>query len=216
MFQPDSALEFDPEMEAYESEEFEFESPDYAGEFEEVFDEAELMELATGLLGVSNEQELNYFLGDVIKKAAGAIGKAVKSPVGKAIGGALKSVAGKALPLAGAALGGFVGGPIGAKIGSGVAKAAKGALGLEAEILSQEDLEFEGAKQFVRMAGDTVKKTLAAPPSAHPKAAAKAAVSKAVKTHAPGLAASHVATSTGSGLGGRWVRRGRNIVILNV
>ena len=84
---------------------------------------------------ITNEQEVNYFLGNLIKRAAGAIGKAVRSPVGQAIGGVLKAAAKKALPLAGAALGGAVGGPLGAKIGSGLAQAAGGALGLEAEML---------------------------------------------------------------------------------
>ena len=53
------------------------------------------------LLGVANEEELDHFLGDLIKKAGRAVGKFVKSPVGKAIGGVLKTAAKTALPLAG-------------------------------------------------------------------------------------------------------------------
>ena len=59
------------------------------------------MELAAELLEVSNEQELEQFLGDFIKKAGKAIGGFVKSPIGQAIGGVLKSAANVALPIAG-------------------------------------------------------------------------------------------------------------------
>jgi len=48
-------------------------------------------------------------LGNLIKKVGGAVGKFVKSPVGKAIGGVLKGVAKKALPIAGGALGAYFG-----------------------------------------------------------------------------------------------------------
>jgi hypothetical protein len=101
--------EYNPEMEAFESEQFEYEAPWGS----EVFSEAELMELAAGLLEVSDEAELDRFLGSLIKKAGQAIGKVVQSPVGKAIGGVLKGVAKQALPIAGTALGTYFGGPPG-------------------------------------------------------------------------------------------------------
>ena len=104
-------LEYAGENPSFE-EEFEFE-----GEYAEggVLTEADEYELATELLGVSSEEELDQFLGGLIKRVAGAAGKFIRSPVGKAIGGALKGVAKKALPLAGSALGGAIGGPLGAK-----------------------------------------------------------------------------------------------------
>lgn len=110
----------------------------------EVFNESEVMELAAELLEVTNEAELDRFLGNLIKKAGSALGKVVKSPIGQAVGGVLKGVAKKALPIAGGALGAYFGGPLGAKIGSGLASAAGSALGLELETLNQEDREFEG------------------------------------------------------------------------
>jgi hypothetical protein len=70
--------EYSPEMEAFEFEQGFKASPD------SVFHEAEEMELAAELLEVSNEQELEQFLGDFIKKAGKAIGGIVKSPIGKA------------------------------------------------------------------------------------------------------------------------------------
>lgn len=214
MYQQEGTFEFNAEANVFEGEQFENEE-EWGGNGE-VFGEGELLELTAELLEINNEDELNYFLGKLVKKAAGAIGKVVRSPVGKALGGVLKTVASKALPIAGGALGGMVGGPLGAKIGSGLASYAGKALGLEAELLNQEDREFEGAKQFVRIAGDTVKNALGAA-AANPQAAAQNAVIQATRVHAPGLlSAATRRTGTAGSNSGRWVRRGRTIVLLNV
>ncbi|MDH5727242.1 MAG: hypothetical protein OEY60_17420, partial [Nitrospira sp.] len=106
----------------------------------------------------------------------------------------------------------------GAKIGSGLAGMAGKALGLELEALSAEDREFEGAKQFVRFAGEAVKKAAAAPPTANPKAAANAAAAAAARKFAPGfLTGAAGAAIPPSGLGrgrsGRWIRRGNRIIL---
>lgn len=211
----ESTFEFNGEMN-FEEEEFGFGESEWAGEDSEVFDEQELTDLASELLEISSEEELNYFLGKLVKRAAGAIGKVVKSPVGKAIGGVLKMAAKKALPIAGGALGAYFGGPLGAKIGSGLANAAGSALGLEAESLSQEDQQYEGAKQFVRFAGATVKNAVASPPSQDPRIAAQKAAVMAAKALAPGLIAAAQRGKGQRGSSGRWVRQGRNIIILNV
>jgi hypothetical protein len=208
-------FEYNPEMEGYET--------GWGAETEwggEVFSEAESMELAQELLEVTNEAELDRFLGDLISKAGKAIGTVVRSPIGKAVGGWLKGAAKSALPLAGGALGGFIGGPLGAKIGSGLASYAGGALGLEAE-MSQEDREFEGAKNFVKMAADAVKSAVAAAPGVNPTAVAKAAVKAAVEKHAPALLGGAAASGLPAGPAGkfgrtgRWVRQGRNVIIVN-
>lgn len=188
---------------------------EYSGE-EEVFQEAELNELASELLSVSNEQELNYFLGGLLKKAAGAVGKVIKSPVGQALGGILKGVAKKALPIAGAALGNLVLPGVGGAIGGKLASAAGSMFGLELEGLSQEDREFEVAKQFVRMAADATRTAVAAPPAANPAAVARAAVVQAAQKFAPGLVAATPDGRAGGATSGRWVRRGRRIVIYGV
>jgi len=213
MYQQESAYEFNTEANVFEGEQFEDE---WAGSGE-VFHEAELMELTAELLEINSEEELNYFLGNLVKRAASAIGKVARSPIGQALGGVLKTVAKKALPLAGGALGGMVGGPLGAKIGSSLAGYAGSALGLEAEFVNQEDREFAGATQFVRLAGDTVKNALNAAPGASPQAAAQNAAIQAANTHAPGLfsSAAKGRRPTGASVGGRWVRRGRHILILN-
>lgn len=214
-----SLTEYNPEMEL-EQEQFEWGETEWSGEAESVLSEADEMALAAEFLEITNEAELDRFLGGLIKKVGGAVGKFVKSPVGKAIGGVLKGVAKKALPIAGGALGTFVGGPLGAKIGSGLASAAGSALGLELESLSQEDREFEGAKQFVRVAADTVKNAASAPPTVDPRAAAQSAAAAAAQKYAPDLlrpTAGPAAPSSmpGKGRSGRWIRRGRNVIIVN-
>jgi hypothetical protein len=205
------------EAEGFEAEQFEWESETEWGSEAEVFGEAEAMELAGELLEVSNEQELDRFIGDLIKRAGSALGQAVRSPVGQAVGSLLKGAASKALPLAGTALGGILGGPLGARIGSGLASAAGDALGLEGEA-EAEDREFEGAKSFVKMAGDTVKSTLEGNPGTNPLVLAKAALAEAAQKHAPALLASANGArpqAHGAGRVGRWVRHGRNIIIVN-
>jgi uncharacterized protein (DUF697 family) len=229
--------EYNPELETFENEQFE--QFEWSGETTgEVLGESELLELAAELLEVRDEQELDRFLGSLIKRVGRAVGSVVKSPIGRAIGGVLKSVAKRALPLAGGALGTFVGGPIGAQIGSGLASMAGNALGLELEGLSQEDREFEAAKHFVRFASDAVKNAVSAP-GTNPGQAAQTAIAMAAQRYAPGLlrapsgsgrrgyggrgdggygqGGSGLGTSGlgASGHGGRWLRRGRNIIIVN-
>lgn len=211
----EGALEYGQEL---EFENFEFEDSEWSGEGE-VFSEAELMELAGELLEINSEAELDQFFGKLIKRAARGIGKVVRSPIGRAVGGYLKGMAKKALPMAGAALGGYLGGPIGAKLGHAVA--SYGAKHLEMEMLEAEDMEFEGAKQFVRMCGDAAKTALSAPATVNPQAAAKQAVSAAVAKHAPGLlTGKKLAAGTrksrrpsGPVVTGQWVRKGNKILI---
>lgn len=206
-------LEMNPEMENYE-----YQQSEWTGEGGGIFNEADEMELAAELMEVNSEQELDQFLGNLIRRAGRAIGTVVRSPIGRAIGGVLKGVARKALPLAGAALGGVVGGPLGAQIGGGLASAAGSALGLESEAWSQEDREFEGARQFVRLAGEAVRNANSA--GGDPRAAAQAAVTQAAQVLVPGLLQSGGAGATssrgGGGSSGRWMRRGNRIVLLGV
>jgi uncharacterized protein (DUF697 family) len=143
---------------SFEGEVFEYEGPNYetwSGEYQEyeaeAFGEAEAMELAAELLEVSNEQDLEQFLGGLLKKVG------IKLPDMQAVGGVLKGLAKKALPLAATAAGSFFGGPIGAKIGNAVGKFAASKIPDELESLSQEDREFEGAKQFVQIAGQVAR-----------------------------------------------------------
>jgi hypothetical protein len=227
-----TTLEFSPEMAPLQQGEFEYQEFGM-GEISE----HEEIQLAHELLSVNNEQELEQFLGDLVSKVASTVGQIARSPVGQAIGGVLKGVAKKALPMAGAALGGYIGGPLGAKIGTGLANAAGSALGLESEFEAGE-LEFEGARNFVRLATETARNAAAAVQSgADPVKAAQAAAVAAASKLAPGLlsgaASAGMKPSTGltpvgmamtptgitghrSGHSGRWVRQGHRIVLFGV
>jgi len=196
------------DLDRIQMESFEFE-----GEDEGVFNESEVTQLATELMEVNSEAEMEQFLGDLIKKAGRAVGSFVKSPTGQALGGILKGAAKQALPIAGGALGGFLGGPAGAAVGSKLASFAGDKLGLEAEY----EGEFETAKSFVRMAADAAKNIATAPASANPRAAATAAVAQAAKVHLPALLNSAAAVSSAGGRSqGQWIRRGSRIVLLGI
>lgn len=212
-------LEYQPETEMFDSERFEF-ATEGPGETGGVFGEAELMDLAGELLEVSDEAEVDRFLGNLIRKAGQAVGKFVKSPVGQQLGGILKGAARQALPVVGKALGGYLGGAQGAQLGGQLATTAAGKFfGQELEGWSLEDQEFEAAKGFVRFAGQAVQNAASAAQGADPRAVAQAAIGAAARRYAPGLlpqAAGPMASSTmaaGHGRSGRWVRRGTKIVL---
>jgi hypothetical protein len=210
----DPEAEYEPEYESdYEYEEFE--TPDTEG----VFDEAEEMEMAAELLAVSDEAELDHFLGGLIKKA----GAFLKVPTGQALKGLLKGAAKKYLPTVAGAVGTAFGGPVGAAVASQLASKAGRAFGLELEGLSPEDQEFETAKHYVRWAGEAAKNAALAPPTADPVTAAKSAAVTAAQQHAPGLLRS-TPPSPAMGMGGkvrgrrarsgRWFRIKGDVIVL--
>lgn len=206
------------QLETY-GEAFEASSFGYAGETE-LLSEADELELATELLGVSTEEELEQFLGKLFKKVSGAVGRIAKGP----IGGLLKNVAKKVLPLAGGALGTLIPIPgVGTAIGSAVGNAAANIFEVNLEGLDQEDQEFDVARRFVRLAGEAAANAANGGPSAATPSGARAALVEAARTHAPGLA--KALTSGGAsvnggagvpGRSGRWIRRGRHIIVLGV
>ena len=212
---------------AFESDAFEF-APEGEGEIwgeadqEGPFTEAEEMELAADLLEVTDEAELDQFLGKLLKKAGRAVGKFARGPL-RAVGGVLKGIAKKALPFVGGALGSFIPIPgVGTAVGTALGTAASKLFEMDLEGLSPEEQEFEVARQFVRLAGAAAQQAAAAPPNAPPQAVARAAVMAAARKHAPGLVrpagGGQAAGTTAGGArrGGRWIRRGRKIVLLGV
>jgi hypothetical protein len=201
----------------FESEEFgyEDESEVFGESGESPFSEAEEMEYAAELLGITTEAELDQFLGSLIRRAGRAVGSFVKSPIGRAIGGALKGVAKTALPIAGKAIGTYFGGPAGGAIGGKLAGTAGKIFGLELEGLSQEDQEFEVARRFVRLAGSAARNAALAPAGTPPHVAAQQALAAAAQQHAPGLVGAGVGAAGGRRKqSGRWIRRGRVIMVL--
>jgi hypothetical protein len=215
-----------PEMEDFEQEPFEYGEAEWEAEDEwrpqaGVFNDAEAMELASELLDVASEGELDNFLGDLIKSAGQAVGQFIRSPVGQQIGSLLKGALKKALPTIGSAIGGYFGGPAGAQMGSQAATTAGQIFGLELEGLSPEDQEFETAKRFVQFAGEVAKNAASGPPEGDPQAIAHSAALAAAHQLAPGFVA-------GASVGmpawpcrdcrrrssGRWIRHGRQIILL--
>jgi uncharacterized protein (DUF697 family) len=213
------------------SNEFEYNeyNNEYSNEFEQygeitsseaTFNEITEMELASELLSVQSEAELDRFLGKLFKKAAGAVSNLAKSATGKSLGGMLKGIAKKALPLAGGALGSFIPVPgIGTALGTAVGSAAGNLFELELEGLSPEDREFETAKAYVRLAGNAARRA-SRMQRMNPRNAAKQSIIHAAKRYAPGLLVSnhhyHNNSSGGTGSDGTWYRDGDRIVIEGV
>jgi hypothetical protein len=189
-----------------------------------VFHPHDQANLTADLLDVKSEQEFEYFLGDVISGAANAVGKFISSPTGQALGAGLKDVAKTLLPVAGQALGDYVGGSTGGQIGQTLGSAVAGSFEM-----APEELEWEAANTFVKIASDAAKKAAEMPQSGDPHAIAQKAIVEAAKIHAPGL----VPTLTGEGHcgcascrhheghhhlhhSGRWYRHGMRIVLEGV
>lgn len=200
------------------------------------------LELASELLEVTSEEELDRFIADLARGAATAAGDFARSDTGQAIGDILRNTAKGALPLVGRAVGGRFG-PTGAEWGRRAGAAAADLFGLELEGLSSEDREFELARAFIRFAQAACRNAARAPADAPAPAVAQAAAMAAARRHAPGLlplitgrsrrpqetaggngtaapgnsAPPHdgqVADPAQAAQSGRWVRRGGVIVLL--
>ena len=194
---------------------------------EGIFNEQAEIQLASELLALNNEAELDMFLGGLLKKAAGAAKAFAKSSAGKALGGALKGLAKKALPIVGSTLGNMVvpglGGMIGGKLGS----FASGLFEIQGEGLSQEDREFQTARSFVRFAGNAARRASRMRPNMNPKAIADSAITESARLYAPGILRTadwntnsngygDISSQAGSGYGGQngsWFRQGNSIIL---
>lgn len=159
----------------------------------ELLSEAEEMELAMELLGVSNEDEMEQFLGKMFRgigRGLKKVGRFIGKKVLPKIGGALKGLAKKALPFVGGALGSLIPIPgVGTALGSALGSAVSKALELEFGELESEGAELEIARRLVRIAATTAQHASSASPSAPPDAALRDALLTAVRTHLPTFAA---------------------------
>ncbi|MEU4078330.1 hypothetical protein DEJ45_02255 [Streptomyces venezuelae] len=143
------------ETEAYGTYAPEFEGGGGYGaeEAEGDLDEVREMELAGELLEVTDEAELDHFLGKLVRAAAPLL----RGATGKALQSLLRGTARQLLPVFGSMAGNLVAPGIGGVVGSRLASGAGSVLGLELEGLSREDQEFEAARQFVRFAADAAR-----------------------------------------------------------
>jgi hypothetical protein len=154
---------------------------------EAVFDEVTEMELAAELLELNNEEELEQFLGKLIRGATRAVGNIARGPIGQALLPILKKAAKVALPVAGAALGNLVVPGLGGAIGGKLASAAGSMFGLEFEGMSPQDREFEVARRYVRFAGTTARQLARTPTAVPVNRAVRIAAATAARRHIPGL-----------------------------
>lgn len=217
-----TGLENDDEEEAGELDEFE--EPGDAGEsyegdeFEGLLDEVEEMELATELLEIGSEAELEDFLGKLFQRVKHKTGRFLRSTTGRTLGRGLRKVARFGLPIAAGAAGSALGGPVGGFAASTAADALASKLGLELEGLSEEERELEVARRFVRLATDAADEAAELQEVYAPQEAARIALDRAARRHAPGL------VTDGRDRGpyarrrrsGRWVRRGNSILLLDI
>jgi hypothetical protein len=211
---------FETEEEA--ENDFEFQTGLYS---ESPFSEAEELALASQLLNVTNEGELDQFIGKLIRGAGKSLSSLLKTPMGAQLGGIIKGAAKSALPLLGAAGGNFLIPGIGGAMGSKLASAAGSMLGLELEGLSREDQEFELARQIVRFGGAATRNAEEVNQVAPGPEATKQAAVAAAQQYAPGLLRPDTdKTQRGRRRRcrhqhrpeGRWVRQGNKILIIGV
>ena len=199
-----------------------FETPAFEAETEYQMEsetsEEEEMDLALELLAVSSEAELDQFLGKLVKGAWRGLKKvgSVVGKIAKPLGGVLRAVAKKALPMVGGALGSFIPIPgVGTAVGSALGSAIGKALEAETGGLNTEDRNVEVARRFVRIARLAARQAAAAPAGMDSETAVNQAVISAARRTLPNFQFDR--GTAGAALGaqqGRWIRRGRQVVLL--
>jgi hypothetical protein len=220
MYNTDRMLELQPEAFPFTSD-MESETG-FLTELESPFSAAEEMELAVELLEVTSEAELEQFLGKLFKKAW----RGIKTIGSKVLRPLVKTV----LPIAARAAGTFFGGPAGGAIAGKLGSLVSKALEAETAGVMPAERDLEKCRQFVRMAGTAARAAALAPPAANPVAVARQALAQAAQRTLTGGAPRAPRANAGSrctcgqpgrcrcgqtGQSGRWMRRGRSIVIIN-
>lgn len=185
-------------------------------------------EATRALMEINSEEEFEDFLGNLLGKAAQAVGGFLTSQTGQSLGSLLKGAARQILPVVSQALGGEM-----------EYEDSEGGNYSEAE---WEEREWEAANTFVKLVHEAGQIAAQEPPHADPDAVANKAVSQAAQVHAPtllgppptepgppmqpmhpmpqggfppapGFPAHHHRRHAHSG---RWVRRGREIILYGV
>ena len=225
----------------FEADAFEFQEGgefEFQGEMEAPFDEVEEMQLASELMEITDEAELDQFLGNLIRRAGQVVGRAVQTPLGRAVGSYLKGAFRSSLPgLSGlyAAAAPVFGrmsdsrAPSGNGAGNGfgypaAANAGGDERGADEPPMNESagDQEFELARDLVRMAGSAVSNAtnavsnaasgaLQSPQGRTLQNVARSAVQAAASAHMPALLGSVPARARRKS--GRWYRQGGQIVI---
>ena len=197
------------------------------GEFQQSEDESFSQEdelgLAAELLEIQTEEELDQFIGKLVRRVSRGASRFLRSPAGSLLKNVLRQIAKRALPIAGKALGSIVGGPLGGMAAGYLTNMAGQALGLETQGMSEDEANFASARQFVRFATNAARKAALSasnPQNVNANSIAQAAVQSAARQFAPGLLGPQygrirIAPLTG-GRRGVWVRRGQTITLFGV
>jgi hypothetical protein len=209
-----------PDSETYSETDSEFDSEMWNeagfGDAEgPVFNEATEYELAMELLSVNSEEELDLFLGRLVKgawKGLKKVGRGLIRPLGKV----LKGVAKAALPFVGGALGSLipvpgVGTALGTALGGAVSKA------LESEHADGHEQEVDMARRFVRLAGVAARRAARVAPDTDGLDVGRGLdlASRVVMEAAQRIAPARDALQRGPAAG-RWQRRGSQVVVMGL
>lgn len=206
---------FDAGVEEFDDDELTDDDEYTDGESEGVFDDFQQSELATELLAVTDDQELDQFLGRLIKKATRKLGP-LSRKLGGNVGSLLKGAIKTALPTVAGLAGTALGGPVGGMLANQFSGNLDDLFGLELEGLSHEDQELEAAKQLVRMAGTAIGKAADLASTTPPAAAARQAVVEAARRYVPGLVRPASGGQHTRAQQGTWYRKGNRIVLVGV
>ncbi|WP_290062023.1 hypothetical protein [Amycolatopsis solani] len=150
---------------------------------------AQEAEFAGHLMEVSNEQELDHFLGGLVNtvgKVVQGVRGAANSPQGRALIAAVKPLAKSALPALGGAIGTAIAPGIGTQVGSALGTAAGSLFEGEAS-LTQEQEEFETARRIVRLASAAAQDVASAPSGGSPRLVGELSLFRASRRFAPSL-----------------------------
>jgi hypothetical protein len=204
-------LAFDPDAPAYAER-----SGTSAGTVEE---------LAAELLAMTDEDQLEEFIGRLVRRGARAAGQALRSDVGRAVTGTVRDAAvgaaRQAIPQLGQAVGGAIGSrlgneDVGARIGQRLATSALRRAGIgDREVgAADHEVQFEVAQQVVRFAEETGRTAARIQGSGDPQRVSLAAAEAAARRASQPVRLSNPAPS--GARTGRWVRKGDTIVVTPV
>jgi hypothetical protein len=200
----------------------------YSPQFEQsqkYFQEIPESELAYELMHVQSEEELDQFLGDLLKSAWSGAKAFYHSPLGQklknqAIEG-LKNMGRKALPGLGRTVGGHFFGPQGARIGGQLGRMAAKGLGLEFQGATALERRTEGSRRFVRTARNAARRIAAQIQTGQPVTARiiRQIILQEGRHWFPGLPVQSIDGMGGGTMpssaqnSGRWYRQGSQIIL---
>jgi hypothetical protein len=148
---------------------------------------AQEAEFAAQFMEISNEQEVEQFLGGIVNavgRAVQGIRGAVNSPQGRALIDAVKPLARAALPSVAGAIGGAIVPGVGARVGRTLGTAASALFETETSGLGYEQEQYEIARRLVRLTAAAARDVATAPPGAPPELVGELGVIRAARRHA--------------------------------